>query len=113
MNRKISYLKIYLFVFGLFNVFIVSTVPIIFGDLFLWKPRNIPTEIMMASLYFTMGIVMLFATRNPEGSKLFIDFLVIANIIHAVVMLIFIQNSIQLFLELSTTTYLFVIRLKK
>ena len=99
MNRKTLYLKAYLYLFGFMNIFIVPTIPVIFGDVFLWQPRNIPTEVMMASLYLAMGVVMIFAARSPEKHKAFIDFLVIANILHAMVMLVAAQNILQIMLD--------------
>lgn len=53
----------------------------------------------MASIYFAMGIVMVFAARDPQKHKAFVDFLVIANILHAMVMLIASQSLIQIFLD--------------
>lgn len=100
MNNKTKLLKIHLFVFGFLNIFVVSTIPVIFGDVFLWQPRNLPTEIMMASLYFSMGLVMVFAARNPEMHKSFVDFLVLGNTLHALVMLITAQNSLQIILDI-------------
>jgi hypothetical protein len=99
MNRKTIYLKWYLYLLGFSNIFLVSTLPVIFGDVFLWQPRNLPTEIMMASLYFAMGLVMVFAARKPEQHKAFVDFLVIANVLHAGVMLLTAQNTLQIFLD--------------
>ena len=99
MNSKIKMLKTYLFVFGFLNIFIVSIIPVIFGDVFLWQPRNLPTEIMMASLYFSMGIVMVFAARSPEQHKSFIDFIILGNTLHALVMLVAAQNFLQVFLD--------------
>ena len=99
MNSKIKMLKTYLFVFGFLNIFVISTVPVIFGDVFLWQPRNLPTEIMMASLYFSMGVVMVFAARNPENNKAFVDFLIIGNTLHALVMLVTAQNFLQIVLD--------------
>ncbi len=99
MKRNTAYLKTYLYLFGFLNIFIVSTIPVIFGDVFLWQPRNVPTEIMMASLYLAMGVVMVFAARSPEKHKAFVDFLVIANILHALVMLVAAQNTLQIVLD--------------
>ena len=99
MNTKTAYLKTYLYIFGFLNVFVISTVPVVFGDLFLWQPRNIPTEIMMASLYFAMGVIMLFAARNPDEHKAFVDFVVLGNILHALVMLVTAQNTRQIVLD--------------
>ena len=99
MNNKTRFLKSYLYIFGFLNIFVISTVPVIFGDVFLWQPRNLPTEIMMASLYFSMGLVMVFAARSPEKHKSFVDFLVLGNTLHALVMLITAQNSLQIILD--------------
>jgi hypothetical protein len=99
VKSKTTYLKAYLYIFGFLNIFIVSTIPVIFGDVFLWEPRNIPTEIMIASLYLAMGVVMVFAARNPEKHKAFVDFLVIANILHASVMLVTAQKMLQIVLD--------------
>jgi hypothetical protein len=99
VKSKTLYLKAYLYLFGFLNIFIVSTIPVIFGDVFLWQPRNIPTEIMIASLYLSMGVVMVFAARKPEKHKAFVDFLIIANILHASVMLVTAQNILQIVLD--------------
>jgi hypothetical protein len=99
VKSKTTYLKAYLYIFGFLNIFIVSTIPVIFGDVFLWEPRNIPTEIMIASLYLAMGVVMVFAARNPEKHKAFVDFLVIANILHALVMVVTAQKMLQIVLD--------------
>lgn len=99
MSSKIKMLKTYLFVFGFLNIFIVSTIPVIFGDVFLWQPRNLPNEIMMASLYFSMGVVMVFVARSPEKHKSFIDFLILGNTLHALVMLVTAQTFLQIVLD--------------
>lgn len=62
------------------------------GDLLLWQPRNFPVEMMLSSIYFAMGIVMVAAAQNPEAHKSFIDFLILANLVHAIVMLLSAQN---------------------
>lgn len=90
---KIKLLKIYFSVFGLLNIFVISfTVPLLFGDLLLWHPRNMPTEMMVSVLYFAMGIVMIRCAKNPFKHQSFLDFLVIGNCLHAAVMIIFADN---------------------
>jgi hypothetical protein len=54
---------------------------------------------MMASLYFAMGLVMVVASRNPFKHKAFVDFLIISNSLHAVVMFITAKNSFHIFLD--------------
>ena len=98
MNKE-RYLKYYLYVFGFLSIFIITAVPIIFGDVFLWAPRNLPTEVMLASIYLAMGIVMIVVAKNPIGQKSFIDFLIIANVLHALVMLVTVQHPLQIILD--------------
>jgi len=81
------------------SVFVITTVPIIFGDVFLWAPRNLPTEIMLASIYLAMGIVMIVVAKNPLGQKSFIDFLIIANLLHGLIMLVAAQHPLQIILD--------------
>jgi hypothetical protein len=97
---KIRFLKYYFWVFGLFNILIVSfTVPLLFGDLLLWQPRNIPVETMISVMYFAMGIIMIFSARNPLVHKSFLDFIIIANILHAIVMVIYTKNFLHLIVD--------------
>jgi hypothetical protein len=95
MNRE-KLLRYYLFVFGFANLFLLSFAPILLGDLLLWSPRNIPTELMIASIYFAMGITMLITAKKPLAHKSFIDFVVVANVFHSIVMIIFAQNIFHL-----------------
>ena len=60
MDKKTSYLRGYLLIFGLLNIFVISfTIPLLFGDWLLWEPRNLAVEMMMSSIYLAMGIVMM------------------------------------------------------
>ena len=77
---KELWLRYYLLVFGLLNIFVVSfTAPILFGDRLLWHPRNVPNEMMLSVIYLAMGIVMVVAAKNPRAHKAFVDFLVLGN----------------------------------
>lgn len=93
------YLTFFLRLFGIANLITAFTIPIFFGDLLLWTPRNLPTELMVGSLYFAMGIVMLIAARNPLEHRAFIEFAIIANLLHALVMAVFAEKPIQLVLD--------------
>jgi hypothetical protein len=97
MDKKTRYLRGYLLTFGLLNIFVISfTIPLLFGDWLLWEPRNLAVEMMMSSIYLAMGIVMVLIAKDPLSHKAFIDFLVIANLGHAFVMLIFSETIWQL-----------------
>jgi len=95
MSRT-QYLSFFLRFFGIANILTAFTIPIFFGDILLWKPRNLPTELMVGSLYFAMGIVMLIAARAPLEHRAFLEFTILGNILHAVVMVVFAENPVQL-----------------
>lgn len=99
MAKRERYLSIYLSVFGFASIFLITTIPIIWGDLLLWHPRNVPTEIMIASIYLAMGIIMILIAKKPLVHKSFIDFLILANLFHALVMLVFSRNFIQVLFD--------------
>jgi hypothetical protein len=65
----------------------------------LWQPRNQAIEVMISIVYFSMGLIMLLNAKRPESSKLFIDFVILANLLHAVAMMFFLQNEYQLVLD--------------
>jgi len=94
--NKEKILKYYLIIFGLLNLTMLSFGVLLFGDLLLWTPRNIPTEVMISSIYFAMGIIMILVSRNPLSHKAFIDFIVIANIFHAIVMFVYAENFMHM-----------------
>ena len=81
MNREKA-LKILLVLFGF--LFLASVYPIV---MYLWRPGNEPPgDTMMLSLYFTLGIFLLLAVRNPSAHRSLIAYAGWANIAHAVVM---------------------------
>ena len=97
---KIKLLKLYFRVFGVLNIFVISfTVPLLFGDLILWHPRNIPTEMMLSVLYLAMGLVMVVCAKKPDRHKSFLDFLVIGNCLHAAVMIIYADNMFHILID--------------
>jgi hypothetical protein len=75
--NKVNYFKIYLRFFGTLNVLTAFSIPLLFGNQLLWHPRNLPTELMVGSLYFALGIVMLLVSKTPMKHKAFIDFIII------------------------------------
>jgi len=97
---KFKLLKVYFITFGLLNVFVISfTVPLVFGDLVLWHPRNISTEMMMSVIYLAMGILMLASSRDPQKHKSFLDFIILANCLHAVVMIVYADNILHILID--------------
>lgn len=75
-------LKVVLVVVGL--LFMAAIYPI---AMYLWNPGNEPPgDYMMLSLYFTLGIFLLLAVRNPSVHRSLIAYAGWANIAHAAVM---------------------------
>lgn len=81
-----------MFIFGFLNVFVIPVLTFFFGDIMLWQPRNIPTEMMINVIYISMGIVMLIIARNPLTHKGFVDFIILSSILHALVMFFYAEN---------------------
>jgi hypothetical protein len=99
MPSKEVGLRYYLYIFGFLNVFVVSSVPVLLGDFLLWSPRNIPTELMLSSVNVAMGVMMLITARNPTQHKAFVDFLILANLLHAGVMAVTAQKAVHLLVD--------------
>ena len=82
MNRERA-LKVVMVVVGL--LFVAAIYPVVMA---LWHPG--PAEdtgdTMMMSLYFTLGVFLLVAARNPEGHRSLIAFAAWSSFAHAVVM---------------------------
>lgn len=94
---KLRWLRYYLLAFGLLNILIVSfTVPIFFGDELLWHPRNIPDEMMLSALYLAMGVLMVVASRSPMAHKAFVDFVVLGNVLHALVVVVYAEHAFHI-----------------
>lgn len=73
--------------------------PGLFGDLLLWTPRNFPIEPMVGSLYLALGIIMLAIARESTPHKAFIDYIVIANIFHAALMIVYAETVLQIIID--------------
>jgi hypothetical protein len=98
--NKTKLLNAYFWIFGLLNIFVISfTVPLMFGDQFLWHPRNLPTEMMLSVMYFAMGVIMIFCAKNPTTHKSFLDFVVLANCFHAIVMAIYAEHIFHILID--------------
>jgi len=96
--KKEESLRYYLIIFGLFNIFILAfIIPLFFGDILLWSPRNLPTDMMIGSINLAMGMIMLLVAQNPMRHKSFIDFIIISNVFHAIVMFVYAQNIMHIF----------------
>ena len=97
--NKLKLLKWYLYFFGAANIATSLLIPLVFGESFLWQPRNLATDLMIGSIYLALGISMMRTAAAPENHKGFIDFVVLANVSHAFVMLVFAQKPVHIYLD--------------
>lgn len=94
-NRPVVSTKImkklsrYLFLAGWANLVLHPVLPWLLPELFFWQPRNYAYEFMIGGIYLALGIVMIIASKQPEKHKLFVDFCILMNLFHAVVMMAF------------------------
>jgi len=105
-------LRLYFLFGGFIAIFGLSfAIPLLLGDWLLWQPRNLPTELMLSSVYFAMGVVMVAASRNPLAHQGFTDFLIIANLAHAGFMVLYAQHWRHLLLDVAAVGLLGLIPL--
>jgi quinol-cytochrome oxidoreductase complex cytochrome b subunit len=83
MNRD-KILRILLVLFGL--IFVAGVYPLITSIRSGWQANKEEAEPMGISLYITMGIFLLLASRNPSANRGVITFAAWLNIAHAAVM---------------------------
>ena len=96
---KTKLLKAYFYIFGIGNIITSVGVPVFFGDELLWHPRSLPTDLMVGSIYMAMGIIMVLVAKYPKKHKGFIDFIIVSNILHAIVMIVFAQRPSHIYLD--------------
>lgn len=96
--NKIQLLSTYLMVFGIANIASSIVVPVFFRSL-LWTPYNFATDLMVGSIYLAIGVVMVSISKEPMRHKGFIDFLILANLLHASVMVIWAQKASHVYID--------------
>lgn len=100
--KKEILLRYYFIGAGLTNIIIIAfTIPILFGDTLLWHPRNIPDEMMISVIYLSLGIMMLLAAKRPLAHKSLLDFSILGNTLHALVMLFYAENTYHIAIDVS------------
>ena len=65
----------------------------------MWHPRNLPDELMIAGIYVSMGIGMIAAAPDPRTHKAFIDFVILANLVHAAIMTATARSVLQIVVD--------------
>lgn len=54
---------------------------------------------MISVIYLAMGIIMIFSSGNPLVHKSFLDFVILANILHSIIMIVFAENILHLIVD--------------
>jgi hypothetical protein len=85
MNRERA-LKIVLVLVGLF--FVAGIYPLMTTVRSAWQANNEDAAPMMLSLYVTLGVFVLLATRNPSANRSLIAFTAWSSFAHGAVMVV-------------------------
>lgn len=58
----------------------------VLGRFFFWSPGNLVYELTLMSITFVWGYYLYKAASQPKQNKLFIDFTIVATVLHGVIM---------------------------
>jgi hypothetical protein len=84
-NRKL-FLRIALIVFGLTFIFGIYPLGIVWPSGWTWGHGHSHYLMMIISIYATLGVFLLIASRNPDANKSIIWFTVWSSVVHGGVM---------------------------
>ena len=99
--KNIQLLQMYFYFFGALNILTSFSVPLLIGNHVFWTPRNLPTELMVGSLYFSLGVIMILVAKTAENHKALVDFLILGNILHSIIMIFYAQTAVHILLDAS------------
>ena len=86
MNRE-GALKVVLVVVGLIFLFAVYPLMMfLWPSGWRWQPNQPEYEQMILGVYATLGVFLLFASRNPSANRSLIAFTAWSSLVHAVIM---------------------------
>lgn len=74
--------------FGFLTVAVFVEIGPAVESLIKWGDRGEAYELMICSIYLTWGVFLWLASANPLAHKLFLDFSVVANVVHFTVMFV-------------------------
>ena len=83
-----SYLSIALIVVGLIFIFGIYAMMSCCPDSWAWMPRQPEYEQMIMGIYATLGVFLLWASKNPLEHRSLIWFTVWSSVVHGGIMLI-------------------------
>ncbi len=88
-DQKLKYLKIALYVFGIFFIFGIYTMMMwIWPSGWGWTPRQPEYEQMIMGVYATLGVFLILAAKNPMEHRSLIWFTIWSSIVHGGIMLV-------------------------
>ncbi len=88
-EQRLKYLRVVLIIIGLFLVFgVYPMMNWVWPSGWAWEPRQYEYEQMIVGIYATLGIFLLFASRNPLAHKSLIWFTIWSSIVHGGIMAI-------------------------
>ena len=88
-EQKLKYLKIALYVFGIFFIFGVYAMMMwIWPSGWGWTPRQPEYEQMIMGVYATLGVFLIIAASNPMEHRSLIWFTIWSSIVHGGIMLV-------------------------
>jgi len=88
-KQKLKYLKVALYVFGLFFIFgVYPMMEWIFPEGYGWTPRQHEYEQMIMGVYATLGVFLVLAAKNPLAHASLIWFTVWSSVVHGGIMLV-------------------------
>jgi hypothetical protein len=81
-----KYLKIALFVVGLIFTFAIYPLTILWPSGWSWNPGQSEYLQMILGIYFTLGVFLMMASRNPLAHRSLIWFTVWSSLVHGGIM---------------------------
>lgn len=88
METRIKYLRIALVIFGLIFIFAVYPLMVYWPSGWRWTPSQQNYEQMIVGIYFTLGIFLILAAKDPLKNLSLIWFTVWSSFVHGGIMLI-------------------------
>lgn len=85
-SNRVKYLKIALFAVGMIFAFAIYPLTILWPSGWSWSPDRSEYLQMILGIYFTLGIFLMIASRNPSAHSSLIWFTVWSSLVHGVIM---------------------------
>lgn len=84
--NRMKYLKIALFIVGLIFTFAIYPLTILWPSGWSWNPDQSEYLQMIIGIYFTLGVFLMVASRNPLAHRSLIWFTVWSSFVHGGIM---------------------------